>query len=82
MIKQYKVYQQQERQSQKIIGIRPLMEAIRSGKDIDKIFVQKGLKGELFHELKALMNEFHLSCQLVPVEKLNRISRANHQGVI
>jgi 23S rRNA (guanosine2251-2'-O)-methyltransferase len=65
-----------------IFGIRPIIEAIRSGKEIDKILVKKGLQGELFIELNELILEHQLHHQLVPEEKLNRITRKNHQGVI
>jgi len=65
-----------------IFGIRSIIEAIRSGKEIEKILVKKGLQGELFAELNELIKEFQLHYQLVPEEKLNRITRKNHQGVI
>ena len=65
-----------------IFGIRPIIEAVKSGKEIDKILVRKGLKGELFQELNILISEYKINYQLVPEEKLNRITRKNHQGVI
>ncbi|MFA9391729.1 MAG: 23S rRNA (guanosine(2251)-2'-O)-methyltransferase RlmB [Prolixibacteraceae bacterium] len=65
-----------------IFGIRAIIEAIRSGKIIDKLLVKKGLQGELFQELSDLIKENQLHYQLVPEEKLNRITRKNHQGVI
>jgi len=65
-----------------IFGIRSIIEAIRSGKEIEKILVKKGLQGELFAELNELIHDSQLHYQLVPEEKLNRITRKNHQGVI
>ncbi len=65
-----------------IFGIRPVLEALDAGKEIDKIFVQKGLKGELLGELKEKLNAHGLSAKSVPVEKLNRLTRKNHQGVV
>lgn len=65
-----------------IFGIRAVIEAIRSGKTIDKLLVKKGLQGELFKELSELIKEYQLHYQSVPEEKLNRITRKNHQGVI
>ncbi|MBN2806185.1 MAG: 23S rRNA (guanosine(2251)-2'-O)-methyltransferase RlmB [Prolixibacteraceae bacterium] len=65
-----------------IFGIRAVIEAIHSGKNIDKILVRKGLQGELFQELDELIASNRLHYQLVPEEKLNRITRKNHQGVI
>ncbi len=68
--------------NQMIFGIRAVIEAVKSGKDIESVYVQRGLTGELFMELRTLLKEHELSYQLVPVEKLNRITRKNHQGVI
>lgn len=65
-----------------IFGIRAIIEAINSGKSIDKVFVQKGLHGELFLELEHLLRKEGISTSYVPVEKLNRLSKKNHQGVI
>ncbi|MCK9422285.1 MAG: 23S rRNA (guanosine(2251)-2'-O)-methyltransferase RlmB [Bacteroidales bacterium] len=65
-----------------IYGIRPAIEAIKSGKELEKIFLQNGLKGEGFRELFGLIRELEIPFQFVPVEKLNRLSRQNHQGVI
>lgn len=65
-----------------IFGIRAVVEAIHSGKTIDKIFIQKGLRGDLIHELETLIRKEGISASYVPVEKLNRLSKKNHQGVI
>lgn len=65
-----------------IFGIRAIIEAIRAGKTIDKVFLQKGLKGELISELEALVKEHHLNVSYVPVEKLNRLTKKNHQGAV
>ena len=66
----------------KIFGIRAIIEAINSGKTIDKVFVQKGLKGELFLELDKLLRKHSINTSYVPIEKLNRLSNKNHQGVV
>lgn len=65
-----------------IFGIHPVIEAVRSGKEIDKILLQKGLRGEGFRELFNLCKELDIHCQFVPPEKLNSLSKQNHQGVI
>ena len=66
-----------------VYGIRPVMEAIESGKQIDKILLQNGLSGALISELRSKIREAGLTFQFVPVEKLNRTVRdANHQGVV
>src|SRR5690554_1833028 len=68
--------------NQHVYGIRAVMEAIESGKEIESLFIQRGLGGGLFQELKQLLKEHDISYQQVPVEKLDRITRKNHQGVI
>ncbi|PWG82157.1 23S rRNA (guanosine(2251)-2'-O)-methyltransferase RlmB [Pararcticibacter amylolyticus] len=68
--------------NQMIFGIRAVIEAIQSGKDIEAIYIQRGLSGALFAELKGLLRDRQVNFQQVPVEKLNRITRKNHQGVI
>ncbi|MEM7486511.1 MAG: 23S rRNA (guanosine(2251)-2'-O)-methyltransferase RlmB [Bacteroidota bacterium] len=65
-----------------IYGIRAVIEAIDSQQPINKIFLQRGLSGELFKELEALIRKNSISASYVPVEKLNRLTRNNHQGAI
>ena len=65
-----------------IYGLRPVIEAIRSGKELDKIMFRAGLKGELARELTALVKENGIPFQYVPLEKLNRLTVKNHQGVV
>ena len=64
-----------------IFGIRPIIEAIESGKTIDKLFIQKGLHNDLFAELWKLVRLKRINYKHVPLEKINRLSRKNHQGV-
>lgn len=65
-----------------IFGLRPVMEAIEAGKTIDKIFIQNGLQGDIVAELKKQLSKEGIRPNYVPVEKLNRITRKNHQGVV
>ncbi len=65
-----------------LFGIRSVIEAIRSGKEIEKILVKKGLQGELYDELVDTMKEANIGWQEVPLDRINRATRKNHQGVI
>jgi len=65
-----------------IYGLRPVIEAINAGKEVDKILIQKGLRSEVFSELRAQLAEHSIPYQFVPIEKLNRITTKNHQGII
>lgn len=68
--------------SQLIYGIRSVIETITAGKHLEKVFVQKGLKGELVKELLQLTSERTVPVSHVPVEKINQFTRKNHQGVV
>lgn len=65
-----------------IYGIRPVLEAIESQKTIDKILIQKGLKGDLFKVFFYIVRQNKIPFQYVPIEKLNRMVKGNHQGVV
>lgn len=65
-----------------LYGMHPTMEAIREGKNIDRILLQKGLRGESFRELFQLIRDENIPFQYVPIERLNRFTRGNHQGVV
>lgn len=65
-----------------IFGIRAVAEAISAGKEVDKILIRKDLSGELAGELFSLIKGSDIVVQRVPQEKLNSITRKNHQGVI
>lgn len=69
-------------QSDMIFGTRAIIEAIKSGKTIDKLLTQKGLKNPLMSELFQVINEAGIPNTPVPVEKLNRVTKKNHQGAI
>lgn len=65
-----------------IYGIRPIIEAIHAGKEIDKLFIQIGLKGDLYRELNELIGNHHIPSQFVPIEKINKLAPNNNQGVV
>ena len=65
-----------------IFGIRAVMEAVEAGKDIDKVMVKRELSGELFSELQELLRLHEIPMQRVPLERIDRVTRKNHQGVI
>ena len=65
-----------------IYGIRSVIEAINSSKDIDKVFIQTGLKGTLIGKLESLIRKNKINFSYVPTQKLDRLSKKNHQGVV
>ncbi|HQT21613.1 MAG: 23S rRNA (guanosine(2251)-2'-O)-methyltransferase RlmB [Sphingobacteriales bacterium 17-39-43] len=68
--------------NQMVFGIRAIIEAIKSGKEIENLYLQRGLTGGIILELRSLINEQEIGFQLVPVEKLNRLTPKNHQGAV
>ena len=68
--------------SEMIFGVRAVIEAIQAGKEIDKILVKKDIQSDLSKELFAALKGLMIPVQRVPVERINRITRKNHQGVI
>lgn len=65
-----------------IYGTRAVIEAIQSGKEIERIFIQQSVNNPLMNDLKTLLKKNNIIYQAVPVEKLNRFTRTNHQGVV
>lgn len=65
-----------------IFGVRPVIEAIQSGKSLDKIWLKSQIAKDLVSEIRSLARKYNIPLQYVPLEKLNRITSNNHQGVI
>lgn len=65
-----------------VFGLHPVMELLRSGKEVEKVFVQSGNRSEEVSEITNHCRLRHIPFQFVPVEKLNRLTRKNHQGVV
>jgi len=65
-----------------IFGIRAIIEAIQAGKEIDKVFIQKDLQGNLMSDLLKVLKRNQINFSYVPVEKLNRFDSKNHQGAV
>ena len=72
----------QTEQNEMIFGVRAVIEAIQAGKEIDKILVKRDIQSELSKELFAVLKGTLIPVQRVPVERINRITRKNHQGVV
>lgn len=65
-----------------IYGLKPVVEAIKEGKEIDKIFFQKSILPHKINEVKKIATEYNIPFQFVPKEKLNKLTRQNHQGIV
>lgn len=65
-----------------IYGIRAVIEAVRAGDQMERVFIQKNLKGELYKELMGTLHQTRIPISKVPVERINKFTRKNHQGVV
>ncbi len=69
--------------SNRIFGIRPVVEAIQAGKQIEKVYLKKGAEGQLMMDLRDICHRHKVRVQEVPIEKLNNLVKGgNHQGVV
>ncbi|MCX2720695.1 23S rRNA (guanosine(2251)-2'-O)-methyltransferase RlmB [Lentiprolixibacter aurantiacus] len=68
--------------SQFIYGLRAIIEAIDSETAINKVYLQKGLGGELFVQLENKLRKAGITTSYVPFQKLNKLVRGNHQGAV
>ena len=65
-----------------LYGMHPVTDAVRQGRRFEKILFKKGLEGEQFRALLEEVTQRDIPYQFVPVEKMNRLVRGAHQGVI
>lgn len=71
-----------QNKQQVIYGLRPVIEALASGQQVERVLIQNGLNSSLLNELRSKLKECDVPFQYVPVEKLNKITTGNHQGVV
>ncbi|NLA24412.1 MAG: 23S rRNA (guanosine(2251)-2'-O)-methyltransferase RlmB [Bacteroidales bacterium] len=65
-----------------IFGIHPVIEAIKNGVEINKILIRKGLRSDAIGQLINMAKPFNIPVQFIPIERLNKFTRKNHQGVL
>ncbi|HET8854616.1 MAG TPA: 23S rRNA (guanosine(2251)-2'-O)-methyltransferase RlmB [Salinimicrobium sp.] len=71
-----------ENETSIIYGLRAVIEAIENNKTIDKLYLQKGLGGHLYQELQQHLSSGSYNISHVPIEKLNKLVKGNHQGIV
>ena len=65
-----------------IFGVRPVIEAINAGKEIEKLYIQRDIKGSGLTELRNAVKKGKVVFSHVPIQKLNKHTSENHQGVL
>lgn len=71
-----------QNKQQIVYGLRPVIEALASGQQVERVLIQNGLNSSLLNELRTRLKEADVPFQYVPVEKLNKMTTGNHQGVV
>lgn len=80
--KKYPPRQAQDRSIEMVFGLRPIMEALQAGKTLEKIYLLKGAKNTIVSDISALARAAGTPISLVPNEKLDNLTRKNHQGAV
>jgi 23S rRNA (guanosine2251-2'-O)-methyltransferase len=75
-------YLTMQKETDCIFGLRPVIEAIKAGKQIDRLLIKQGLQGSLYHELMTEIRTHKIVYQIVPLERIELVTRKNHQGVL
>lgn len=72
-----------EEQDQNIIfGRHPVLDALNSGQEIDRVILQQGTRGDFEKEIRHACRRLDILLQVAPKERLDRLVRGNHQGVV
>ncbi len=71
-----------ENENNIIFGVHPIIEAINAGKEIDKLYIQRDIKGAGLSELRKAIKKAKIPFAHVPIQKLNKLTNGNHQGIV
>jgi 23S rRNA (guanosine2251-2'-O)-methyltransferase len=71
-----------QKETECIFGLHAVIEAIKAGKQIDRLLIKQGLQGPLYHELMTEVKANNIVYQIVPLERIELVTRKNHQGVL
>ena len=65
-----------------LFGLRPILEALNAGRTLDKIFLLRGTKNSMTQDISDLARAANVPVSMVPLEKLEGMTRKNHQGAV
>lgn len=82
MERRQEIGRQDRSQNDFIYGTRAVLEAIDAGQEIEKVLIQKDLRNDLIRQLISKLKDLSIPFNQVPLEKLQRLTRKNHQGVV
>ena len=70
------------KKDQFIFGLYPVLEALQAKAPVDKIFLNQQSEASRFHEILQLAQAQNVTVNSVPQEKLDKLTRSNHQGIV
>jgi len=81
-VRNFKHQHQRPKKSSLIIGRKAIIEAMQTGKQLERIYMQATVHGEVIDEIKKLAEQNLVPINQVPVEKLNNFNVSNHEGCV
>ncbi len=82
MVKNFRQQQQRPKKNTLVIGRKAIIEAMQTGKQLERIYMQTTIHGEVIDEIRRLAEQYLVPINKVPVEKLNGFNISNHEGVV
>jgi 23S rRNA (guanosine2251-2'-O)-methyltransferase len=80
--KQHNTRPAADRSIDMLFGLRPILEALNAGRTLDKIFLLRGTKNSMTQDISDLARQANVPVSYVPIEKLENLTRKNHQGAV
>jgi 23S rRNA (guanosine2251-2'-O)-methyltransferase len=74
--------QHRPKKSSLVIGRQAVKQAIESGRQLDRIYLQNNLHGKLVEEIRSLALQHNIPVNKVPIEKLNGFNITDHEGIV
>ncbi len=81
-MKNFRQQQQRPKKNTLVIGRKAVMEAMQTGKQLERIYLQSTVHGETVDAIRKLAEQYHIPINKVPVEKLNNFNVSNHEGCV
>lgn len=81
-MKNFRQQQHRPKKNTLVIGRKAVMEAMQSGKQLERIYLQNTVHGEAVDAIRVLAEKNQVPINKVPVEKLNNFNVSNHEGCI
>ena len=81
-MKNFRHQQQRPKKNTLVIGRDAVIAAMQTGKQLERIYLQGTVHGEVIDTIKKLAEQNQVPINKVPVEKLNNFNVSNHEGCI